>query len=252
MVNEDPTGVEQLRKAVRATGLLPLVEALFRDETGDWRLVVVVPDLSRISLRTVYQGVSTVLDRSGGQFWLAERLTLLGEDDPGAAALLRLPVEKGSPGPMDLTLPLLPGFRGSILGGTGSRLRMSSKQLASDVRLRLDGLGLVVENDPRLSTGWRADFSVEMGHSNRILVEVVTTDRRSVGSRLRDAAGMANIAGFPVVLVYRTREGGDKSLDSSYGLVPVLTVDWDNDGPGRLDQALDEASVWNRRHRSSI
>lgn len=261
LVGETWRDIESLRGLLDQLSTKPLTEAVFVNDEGDWRFVAALPDVDVTGTRPIYAALDEAAEQNNVDFALLSRLVLLDAADADAQTLTYAKVSPSAPPrQLDVTLPSLPGYAGAVLRRDARLERvLSGRRLEEEVLSELQAQGLnLIERGERLDIGWRADFIVYPRHGDhvqsarRFIVEVVIADRRSVKTRIRDAAGMANVAGCPVILVMSSPEPGALELQASYGVVPVLTVDWERQGAGRLRETLAEAARWIDDHSIEV
>jgi hypothetical protein len=238
--------VEELRSLLGGPGLAPLAEALFVNDDGDWRLVVVMADVEAKGTRPIYAALDEVAQRKQADFSLLSHLVVLDPIDHDSQAVVSSPVVQSIPPKrLNFTIPSLAGYQGAVLRRDPRFERQrSGRRLEAEVSDALRELGVPVQSEFRLAIGWRADFAVSVGSDRSVLIELKVTDRRSVKTRIRDSAGMANVSERPVVLVMLSADQGGIDVEERYGAIPVFPVDWERQGIAGLSEALAKASRW--------
>lgn len=238
--------VQALRGLLGQHATKAITEAVFLNDEGDWRLVAALPGVNVTGTRPIYSALDEAAQQGDVDVSLLSRLVLLDASDRDAHTLTYTRVSPTTPPKrFDVTLPSLPGYSGAVLRRENriERLR-SSRWLEEEVSAALELQSLHVDRAVRLDIGWRPDFVIHVGNQRQVLAEAMTVDRRTVKTRIRDAAGLANIAGCPVILIFAVPGNGDLELEESYGIVPVLLVDWERQGGARLREALALARRW--------
>ena len=244
LVNPEWKDVSALRELLAKQDRRPLLEAVFVDPDGDWRLVTAWPRLDITGTRPIYKALDSSVAGTKLNPKLLTQLVLLNSADPDAQILASAPIADAfPPRRFDVELPSLPTFRGAVIARDPHLERMvTGFRLEHDVRAALTEIGVTFELEPRLPIGWGADFRVERHPMHAVLVEVKVADKRSAKSRIRDAAGLANMAACPVVLVLALTESLTDAA-RQFGLVPVFIVDW-AEGKAALQEALKAADEW--------
>lgn len=210
-----------LDESVAKSDLSVLARALLVSEDGDWRLAVITSDVERLGRL----GVARVLHKSAVSSGLGgeeiSRLVVLGESDRDSSTLLM----EESDSWRGTWLEAAPEFRGYVVWRSPGARRWLAAAVQAQLLDAFTADGLHVETDFRLEIGWRADLLLSDGRVE-CLVEIVGASPQSWKSRLRDAAGVANISGLPVVLVIVSSVGVPGELLRPWGMIPVLLVDW--------------------------
>jgi hypothetical protein len=246
LVDEIWREVSALRKLIETADSRPLTEALFIDPVGSWRLVAVYADIESAGVRPIYRTLDDAAKKEQVDVGLLSQLVLLDPSDQEAQILAASStISQDPPRRFEVEIRSLPGYVGAVISrDLVSERRATGQQLEQSVADALAQRSLSFEQQRRLSIGWRPDFVVSTAAGD-FLIEAVVTGRKSLKSRLRDAAGLANVAERPVIMVAIIMDGFDLELKRSYGSVPLLIVDWDSvDSALELDNAIKEAERW--------
>lgn len=235
--------VEALRGVLSQSEPPALLEALFVADDGDWRLAAVMPNVETVGTRPIYAALDTLAEAAGIEVGLLSRLAVLDVGDADAAGLAYAPVHRERPPrTLDQDLPSLPGYAGAVLHRVaGSPGALRTYALTEEVSSALVSEGF----DPQPArSDFRADLIIQQGDDRRVLIEVKSTLGNNLRNHILECAGLANVQGWPVILVYVLRGTLRRQLDESYGVIPLLPVDWEQDGIDGLRRALTQAFDW--------
>lgn len=227
-----------LAEAISRSDVHQLARALFVSDEGDWRLAVISPDVERLGRLNVARRLHAAAIEGGFSGEDIGRLLVLGAGDPDASMLLT----EGLGSRRAVPLEEMPEYRGYLLWRSPEGRRYVAEGVRSALQAALDAEGYASEPDVRLPIGWRADLQVSR-HGRSGLIEVATAEVKSWKSRLRDAAGVANLSGLPTVLVLISPVRLPDDLLARQGVVPVTVVDWQESGPPGVLAALDDLQL---------
>jgi hypothetical protein len=212
--------------------------AVLVDDGGDWTFVVVTNAVDSVGRLEVSRRLYAAAIKNENRTDQISRLMILGPDDPGASELLSESTEPA----FGVYVDSFPEARAYVIWRAPIVRRALADAVRSELVDRLVATNYSVAEHPRLEVGWRADLVVgRAGPANPqaiALIEVVVADAKSWKSRLRDAAGMANLAGLPVVLVLVSSAPLPSDLLTRRGAIPVQVVDWTAAGPDAVLAAL--------------
>ena len=246
--------VTEVRRLLEGLDPRPLTEAMFVDEEGDWRVVAVLPDVELTGTRPIYRALDEAAAAGGVDFSLLSRIVVLDAADRAAQALAYGPVSSITPPRrLEVTIPALPGYAGAILQ-RDDRLnrRRLERQIYEEVAAALHSDGIELEREVALSHAWRPDFVVPLDHVGRVAVEVVVSYAKNLRNRIEEIAGRANLVAEPAIVVWTTVDRRLPRLNESYGFVPVIPVNWEQNGVERLREAIVEAKEWSEARLSEV
>lgn len=250
VVNADWEGVSLLSGLLDGQARPPLLQAVFVAPWGDWRLAAVISHLDSTGTLPIYEALDEAARREGVALESLSRLLLLDLYDPEAQRLFHADVEPLPPRRFDLTLTALPEHVGAVIKRNRAALRVfSQRRLEVEVLMALKETPYEVHLGIELEGGWRADAAVLVDRGS-IPIEIAVADRKNYRSRLASAAGIANLVGLPLVLVFGLLEPDESSSLKRHGTVPVFEVKWGSDGAPALHRAVEEAAAW-LSHRST-
>lgn len=233
LVDRASVMASDLAAAVSQSGVHQVARAVLVSDEGDWRLAVVSPDVERSGRLSVARRLHAAAMESGLVGEDISRLVVLGVTDPDSAALLT----EGSLGRRGTLLEEMPQYRGYLLWRSFEGRRYVAEGVRAELVAALDNAGYGTEVEVRLPMGWRVDVLVtRTGWS--AAVEIAMAEAKTWKSRLRDAAGVANLSGLPMVLVLVSPARVAEELQGPQGVVPVTVVDWREAGPPGVLAAL--------------
>lgn len=248
VVNEIWPEVAALRQLLTKREPATSIEALFINDDGDWRLVVALTGIDQTGVRPVFAALDVLAREENVDVSLLPRLFFVDLYNEEAQSLRYGIVERGVPKRFELSSSLLPGYSGAILKRNdredrNERIRRFEQEIQSslaDLEISTHAPGSFMERLP-----WQQpDFVIESPTGETILVEAIVTNHRNLRSRLREAAGLANISGVPLILVISFFDKGSVDLDSQFGVVPVFPIDWSEHGKEGLALAISDAELW--------
>lgn len=226
---------QPLLQLVQNAPIPQLCRALLVDNDGDWQVAIVSPDVEARGRLAVARSLYGSADVSSADL---SRLIVLGVRDPDAVQMLSVSRFRPSGRPIALAESGLDAY---VLWVSPSWQRVVVEGVRAELAKELPGHGFVVEREVRTGYG-RPDLVVESGTS-RVLVEIASADAKNFDNRLRDAAGIANLAGSPLVLVLLAAGFlPPVMMLEPQGTVPVLIVDWDVSGTGGVVGAIQSLS----------
>lgn len=233
LVDRAAAEAEELAESISNAHVSAIARALLVSDEGEWRLAVISPDVESIGRLGVARQIHSAAVAGGLGGDDISRLVVLGAADPDSTALLM--EEVGSR--RGVRIEEMPDFRGYVLWRSPSARRVVVDSVRSQLESSLVGAGYTIEFDVQLPIGWRADVRVT-DSSGAYLIEIASAGPKSWKSRLRDAAGVANLAAMPVVLVLVSSVRVPSDITRRYGAVPVQAVDWQHAGPNGVLSAL--------------
>lgn len=252
LVDEIWPDVSKLRSLLRHLDAKPLAEALTVDASGEWQLLVVLEGVAVRGTRPVFAMLDAAAESEDADYRLLTHLVLLDPTDAEAQRLVELPVS-GPERPRRFSSQTISDRYGESIAVLSRNDRLwtlaSVRQLESEVLRVLQEHGWEVSSQPAMASGVRPDMAVYNRDQTLIgLVEIGSGHSKNWRNRIRDAAGMANLAATPVVFVYRTHGQTGPEPAERYGFVPVLPLDWEHDGESRLLEVVEFAGQWMTTH----
>lgn len=252
LVDEIWPDVLKLRSLLSHVDAKPLAEALTVDALGEWQLLVVLEGVAASGTRPVFAMLDAAAESENADYRLLTHLVLLDPMDAEAQRLVELPVS-GPDRPRRFSSQRISDRYGESIAVLSRNDRLwtlaSVRQLENEVVRALQEHGWYVSSQPALPSGVRPDMAVHNGdHALMGLIEVGSGHPKNWRNRIRDAAGMANLAAIPVVFVYRTHGKTGPQPAGRYAYVPVLPVDWEDNGQSRLLEAVEIAGQWLAKH----
>lgn len=234
-----------LTAALQSLDRKPLVVAVFASDEGDWRLVAVIRDVDVTGTRPIYRELDERVQAQDVPPSLIPRLLILDLEDPDARSLVLSSVEPVPVRHFAAYISALPNHRGAVIHRDSHALRsISARRLEFEVAAALSASGLVTHLGVQLTGGARVDFVVEDPSGRAAAVDAVVADRKKIRPQVTRAAGIANLAGMPVVLVAGGFEEWGGSARTRHGVVPVFLVNWSVQDPTRLLDAIAAAWDW--------
>jgi hypothetical protein len=221
----------------------PLAEALAVSNFGEWRLLTVFPEIESRGTRRIFEALDQAAGESGLDYRLLTHLMLLDPVDPQAQRLMELPFTRSDGPPRRFQPDPIASHEMAwiaLLSRNDRMLRaLDVKALQEEVMATMSGLGLTVVEQYRLPNGSRADIAILRPDGRPgALVEVVLSDRKNWLNRVHRAAGTANLARLPVLLVHKERGYSGVTTESTYGEIPVVPIDWEQEGAAGVRRAL--------------